>query len=170
MLKTEIKFGIITGTGLCLWILAEYLLGLHSTRMHIGEYTIYFSVIIPMVTIYLGLKEKRDKRLNGKFSFRSGIKAGLMISLIAAIITTLFLIFYFNYINPQYADIGVAFYKGKIIQSGKTAIQQTEELENIKRMFGFINQLLFGVIGTIGTGLIISAGVSYFLKKKHIVS
>ncbi len=165
MLRTEAKFGLLTGIGICLWILLEYMLGFHTTKMHIGRYSMYLVLLIPILTIYLALKEKRDLQLKGKISINNGIRAGLMISLIASIIISVFLIVYFNYINPQYSELGVAYYKEKIILSDKTLIQQTQELDSIKRMFGFINQLLFGIIGTIGIGLFISLIVSIYLKK-----
>lgn len=175
MFRTEAKFGLITGIGICLWILLEYMLGFHTTKMHIGQYSMYFVLLVPVLTIYLALKEKRDLHLKGKISINGGIKSGLMISLIASIIISVFLIIYFNYINPQYSELGVAYYKEKIMLSDKTLIQQTQELDSIKRMFGFINQLLFGVIGTIGVGLFISFIVSVYLKKdglfrKNIIS
>ena len=175
MFKTETKFGLLMGIGICLWVLIEYFLGFHTSKLHIGQYSIYFVTIVPLLTIYLGLKEKRDLQFNGKISLSNGIRSGLMISLIAAIIISFFLIIYFNYINPQYSEIGVAYYKEKILLSNKTLIQQKQELDNINKMFSFINQLLFGVIGTICAGLFISFVVSLYLKKddslrKNIIS
>ena len=168
MFRIELKYGLITGAGICLWIIAEYFLGLHTTQMHLGQYTIYFVVIIPLFTIYFGLKEKRDRHLNGKITINGGIKAGLMISLIAALIISCFLIIYFNYINPQYSELGVAYYKEKLMLSGKTAVEVTQELDSIKRTFSFINQLLFGVIAVMGTGLLISFIMSLYLNKNGI--
>lgn len=168
MFKTEFKYGIITGCLICLWILVEFLSGFHTDRIHIGRYTIYFVAIIPLITIYLGLKKKRDLRSDRRLPLTGGIKSGLMISLIAAVIISIFLTVYFSYINPQYSDFGVAYYKEKLISSGKTSAQVTDELNEIKGTFSFINQLLFRVIGTIGTGLLISFFVSLYLNRDGI--
>ncbi len=165
MLTTEIKYGVMTGTGMCLWILIEFLLGFHTDKMYIGEYTTCFIVFVPLVTLYLGIKEKRDRRNNGQISISSGIKAGLMISLIAAVIIAFFLIAYFNYINPGYAQLGIAYQRQKLIQSGKSTGEIASEMESIKDMFGFINQFLFGTLGVLGTGFIISVALSIFMKK-----
>ncbi len=165
MLKTEIKYGIITGAGICIWLLIEFFLGFHTEKMYIGEYTTYFVVLIPLLTLYMGIKEKRDRINNGQISIGSGIKTGLMISLIATVIIALFLIAYFNYINPNYAEFGVAYQRQKLILSGKSTDEIAGELESIKNMFRFINQLLFGTLGVVGTGFIISIALSLFLKK-----
>ena len=149
--------------------MAEYAAGFHTTRMHIGQYSIWFIAIIPLVIIYMGLKKKRDLTPEGKISLNGGIKSGLMISLISAVIISMFLILYFGYINPQYTELGVAYYKEKLILSGKTSIEVTNELDSIKGMFSFINQLLFGVIGTIGLGLLVSVFVSLYFKKNDAV-
>ena len=63
----------------------------------------------------------------------------------------------------------MAYYKKKIMLSDRITIHDIEELESIKQMFSFINQLLFGVIGTIGTGLLISFGVSLYFKTGGII-
>lgn len=165
MFKYEIKYGIITGVGICIWIFLEFLLGFHTVNMDWGQYSIYFVLIIPIITTYLGIKEKRDNQNGGIISFGGGIKTGLMISLIAAVITALFIIIYFNYINPGFFERGIAFQKEKLILKGKTGKEIGKELKNIRATFSFINQLLFGIIGTVGTGLIISIVLSLFLKK-----
>lgn len=166
MLKTEIKFGIITGAGICLWILLEFLLGFHTIKMDIGECTTYFVVLVPLFTLYLGIKEKRDKRNKGQISINHGIKTGLMISLIATVIIASFLIIYFNYLNPEYAELGIAYQKKKMILRGKTSDEIAAEMERMKNMFGFLNQFLYGTIGAVGTGFLISVALSLFLKKK----
>lgn len=167
MLKTEIKYGIITGLIICFWHLTEFLLGFHSNKMYIGEYTTYFVVIIPLVTLYLGIKEMRDKEKGGYISLGCGIRVGLMISLIASIIFTFYLVIYFNFINSKYFDLSIAYQKGKIITREKTGEKFISEIEQLKFMFSYINQLLFGILGLITSGLIISFTLSMMLKKNH---
>ena len=165
MFRTEIKYGIITGIGICLWILAEYFLGLHTNKMEIGEITIYFAIIIPLITICLGIKEKRDKANKGNISIYNGIKTGLMISLISTVILAIFLIIYFNYINPEYTEMGVAYHKTKMIRRGKSSVEIELETEKIRAMLGYVNQFLFGTLGIIGSGFIISVVAALVLKK-----
>jgi len=167
MFKTEIKYGIITGICICCWHIAEYLFGLHSSRMHIGEFTTYFVVIIPFITLYFGIKEKRDKFNNGHISLGQGIRTGLMISLIGTLIVAVYLVIYFNSINPSFLDLSIAYQKGKMISRGKTAEEIASELGKLKFMFKFVNQLLFGIIGLVTSGFVISFALSMLLKRNH---
>jgi hypothetical protein len=166
IIKYEIKYGAITGAGICLWIIAEYLLGFHTDKMDVGEYSIYFVVLIPLITIYLGIKEKRDRQNKGVISFNYGVRTGLMISLIAAVITSLFIIFYFNFIDPKFFERGVQYQTQKLILKGKTNKEIAGQIENIRLTFSFVNQLLFAILGTVVTGFIISIVLSLILKRK----
>jgi len=167
MFKYEIKYGILTGSGICFWILLEFLLGFHTDKMNIGEYSIYFVVIIPLITIYMGIKEKRDGILNGSISISGGLKTGLMISLIAAVITAVFIVVYFNFIDPGFFERGIAYNAEKLLMQKKTGYEITEKLRDIKAAFSFVNQLLFGILGTVGTGFIITVIYSLVLRKNN---
>ena len=165
MFKYEIKYGILTGAGICFWILLEFLLGFHSDKMNMGEYSLYFVVIIPLITIYRGIKEKRDSIFNGAISLNGGIKTGLMISLIAAVITAVFIIVYFNFIDPGFFERGIAYHAEKLLKQKETGYEITDKLMDIKAAFSFVNQLLFGILGTVGIGFIISIIYSFVLRK-----
>jgi len=165
MFKTEIKYGIITGLFICGWQLIEYSLGFHTDKMHIGEYTTYFVIIIPFITLYMGIKEKRDRINGGHISIGHGIRTGLMISLIATIIMAVFLIVYYNLINPDFFEIGIAYQKEKLMVRGRTSEEIALEMGNLKSMFSFVNRFLFGTLGIVTSGFIISIAVSMFLKK-----
>jgi len=165
MIKTEIKYGIITGLIICLWQLSEFLLGFHTNKMNIGEYTTYFVVVIPIITIYMGIKEKRDKFYGGHISISRGIRTGLMISLVATLIVAVYLVFYFNSINPDFLDISIAYQKGKLLSRGKTGEQISLEMNRLRFIFSFVNQFLYGTLGLLTSGFIISFALSLFLKK-----
>jgi hypothetical protein len=166
MIKTDVKFGILTGFAVCTWILTEFFLGFHTMRLSIGEYSSYFAVIIPMITLYFGIKEKRDHYYGGRITITAGIRTGLMISVISAIITTLFLIVYYNYINPDFIQIGLAFQKHRLMITGRTDLEIIKEMENIRAIFSFTHQILYGILSTIGIGFVLSLAISFILKKR----
>ena len=165
MIKTDVKFGIITGIGICAWILTEYLLGFHTTRLSVGQYSSYFAVAIPLVTLYFGIREKRDNYYGGKITVGAGIRTGLMISVISAIITTIFLIIYYNYINPDFIQIGLALQKHRMLVTGRTEMEIAKEMEKIREIFSFTHQLLYGILSTLGIGFMLSLAFSVLLKK-----
>lgn len=164
MIKTDLKFGIITGITVCAWILIEFFLGFHTTRLSVGEYSSYFAIVIPLVTLYMGIKEKRDRYYKGKITVSAGIRTGLMITLVSAIITTIFLVIYYNYINPDFIQIGLALQKHRIILTGRTELEIAREMEKIREIFSFTHQLLYGILSTLGIGFVISLALSVLLK------
>ncbi|MGH2575679.1 MAG: DUF4199 domain-containing protein [Ignavibacteria bacterium] len=165
-MKTEIKYGLITGIAVCIWILLEFILGFHNEKLEIGKYSGYFATIIPIITLYLTIKEKRDMHLNGFLTLGQGIKTGLIVSLISAVITTLFFMIYNNYINPGWMELAMEWEKSQMMQSGASQTEIAEKIKQYETMYSPTNQLLFGFLATVAVGFILSLIISLILKKK----
>jgi hypothetical protein len=102
--KPELKYGLLNGAAVCLWIALEYLLGFHTTRPEIGTYTGLLSNLIPLTMLFLLLRAKRATVYDGRLSLGSGIGAGLTASFVAALVVYSFLVTYSHYINPTWID------------------------------------------------------------------
>jgi len=103
-MRPEFKYGLLTGAGVCLWIAAEYLLGFHTTHPRIGEYTGYFSTLIPLVFLYLLLRRKQSSAKDGRLTIRQGIASGVVASFLAALIVYGFMLAYNRWIDPDWID------------------------------------------------------------------
>jgi hypothetical protein len=103
-MRPEIKWGLITGISVCLWILMEYVFGLHTTRSGLGAYTGLLSHLIPLTTLYLLLRHKRRQLYDGRLSLASGIYSGMYASLVAGLLIYTFLTAYTHFINPLWID------------------------------------------------------------------
>ena len=103
-MRPELKYGFISGTGLCLWITLEYLLGFHTTRPEIGTYTGLLSNLIPLTILFLLLRAKRAAVYDGRLSLGAGIGTGVLASFIAALLVYSFLVTYTHFINPTWID------------------------------------------------------------------
>lgn len=103
-MSPALRYGLITGGGVCLWILVEFSLDFHTTRPGLGEYSGYFSSAIPLTTLFLLLKGRRDDVANGGLSLGWGVGAGLYASLVAALMVYGFLLAYNQFINPGWMD------------------------------------------------------------------
>ncbi len=165
-MKIEFKYGVISGAGVCAWVLAEYLLGFHNQHLAIGKFTGYLATVIPVVVLYRALKEKRDRQPDGDLATDDGIKAGLVISAIAGVITTAFFWAYKHFINPGWLDRALEFEKAQMANAGATA----ETIDRKVAAFNALNsdeiQIVTGLIGTMVVGLAISLVLTSILKKK----
>ena len=165
-MKPELKYGLLNSAGICLWVLLEYALGFHTTKMAIGQYTGYFSNIIPITMLFLAIRERRDKFNGGTLTFGQGMKTGILISLITAVIATIFMYFYYTAINPHFVELGIEFEKNKLIQSGMSEADIAARLESMKAMYGLPFQLGAILVLTPVVGSVYSAIISAILRRK----
>ena len=103
LIRPELKYGLIAGGGVSLWFFAEYLLGLHTTHLAMGEYTGRISNLIPFIALWVLLK-KMQAGLGPLFTLRRGLWTGLVTSFIAATVIYIFLAVYGRFIHPGWLD------------------------------------------------------------------
>ncbi len=163
--KTELKWGAIIGFGISLWVLLEFLLGFHTTRMEVGQFSGYFSILIPIFALYFGICEKRDKELAGSLRFVEGLKAGFLMILLAALIITAFFYLYNTLINPGWIEHGMVWQQEQLIASGMNETQVTETMSQLRTIYSLQGQLLGAFLGTLLQGLLLSAVITLWLRK-----
>ncbi len=124
-MKPEFIYGLLSGTGVCLWIAVEYWLGFHSTRPEIGAYSGFLSNLIPLTALFLLLRTKRAALYDGRLSLGSGIGSGVLASFLAALLVYSFLVTYSHFINPTWIDqaLELKVTQWRAQQLAETAIQ-----------------------------------------------
>jgi hypothetical protein len=163
-MKPEIKYGIITGLLICLWVMIEYFLGFHTTKFETGKYSGYFATIVPIITIYLLLKNKREF-YNNTLTLKQGLRAGTLMSLITAIITTVFFLIYNHYINPGWMQQAMEWEKNNMLKQGLPQAVIDSQLSKFNSMNTDSAQIVQGLIGTIMMGMIISFFMTLTLRR-----
>ncbi len=162
--KTELKWGLILGLSVSLWIFIEFLAGFHTTRMQYGAYSRYVTSIIPVVCIWFGIKEKK-KQLD-KMKFLQGFASGMAMAFVAALLITGFLYVYNVWINPEWMQNGLAYAEGQLRIDGRNETQIALSLEELKALYTLEGQLFAAFLGTLLQGMIISAGFGYMLRER----
>ncbi|WP_375584720.1 DUF4199 domain-containing protein [Cyclobacterium xiamenense] len=152
----EIKWGIIFALMSLLWMVLERLAGLHDA--HIEQHAIYTNLVaIPAIAIYvLGLLEKRKKFYAGTMSYGQGFKAGLFITLVVTLLSPLTLWLTLSLITPDFLENA----RGYAVESGKM------EQEAADAYFSFTNYLIQGIVGAPIMGILTTAIVAIFTRKK----
>ena len=165
-MKIEIKYGVISGGSVCAWVLAEYFLGFHNQQLALGKISGYLATAIPVVVLYRALKEKRDQQADGELETPAGVRSGLAISAIAAMITTPFLYAYKHFINPGWMENALEFERAQMVRAGASP----ELIERKLAAFNVLNsdgiQIVTGLLGTVVMGLAISLIITSFLNRK----
>lgn len=121
-MNSELKYGLLAGGALCLWIYAEFLLGLHTAHSEIGAYSGYFSNLVPLTALWLLLRKKQAE-FGPLFSLGRGLFAGLLMAFVASLVVYVFLVFYNLVLNPGWLDEAL---KLKVDQLRAAHVPETE--------------------------------------------
>jgi len=101
-MSPEMKYGLLAGTGMSLWLLAEYFLGLHTRHLEIGAYADWGTEIISLVVLWFFLRHKIAVLNRYWFPVWQGILHGALASLVAGLVFCTFMNCYLHFINPDW--------------------------------------------------------------------
>lgn len=154
-MKLELKYALLCGVGLSSWVLVEFMLGFHTTSLEIGQYSGFFSVLIPIILISSALRELQEKN-DGLLPWKNGIEIGFRIAFFSSVIFTLFMILYHNVINPDWIDATVEWQRKKLILGGASDDEIGRFMNMHRRTNSLAMQIVTGFIGSITIGVIIT--------------
>ena len=154
--KIEIKWGIIFTVFTLLWMALERAIGLHDT--HIDKHATYTNLFaIPaIIIVVLALLDKRKNFYNGKMSWKQGFLTGIGITIIILIFTPLSMWTTNTLVTPHYFENVIA----HSVEMGKMTQVQAE------KYFSMGSYILQSMVGATVMGLVTSAIVAFFVKKK----
>jgi len=154
--KIETKWAIIFVIMSLVWMLFEKLSGLHSN--YIDKQAIYTNFIaIPAIAIYVfALLDKRKNFYSSQMTYLQGFISGLVISLIVTILSPLTQIITSKLITPEFFPNAIQY----SVSIGYYTQEAAEKFFNLK------NYIIQGLIGAPIMGIITSAIVAIFTRKK----
>lgn len=155
-IKIEIKWAIIFALMTLLWMVFERSVGLHDTQ--IDKHAVYTNFIaIPAISVYVfALLDKRKNFYHGKMTYLQGFICGLIITLFVTVLSPLTQYITSTIITPDYFENAIAYG----VSTGKTTPEAAEDYFNLE------NYIIQGLIGAPFMGLITTALVAIFTRKK----
>lgn len=162
-LPVEVKYGLLMGIGIALFVLLQYIFGFHTTRLDQGKHLGFLSVLIPVVTIYFLMRRKRDT--SDKYGLGQAVKSGFVASLVSAVLLTGFYALYNSAINPKWPETAVAY---EVKQMQKAGLKQEDIDKNaaqVREFFYLPNQLMSIFTGTTINGTILSVIMGLVVRK-----
>lgn len=154
--STEIKWGVIFTISAILWMVLEKALGWHD--VHIEKHAIYtnFFAVIAIAIFVFALLEKRNKDLGGKMTWFQGVASGMIISVVVAILSPLSQYLTHEFISPDYFTNAINY---AVEHKGMSQ-------KNAETYFSFKSYVLQASFGALGMGVLTSAIVALFVRKK----
>jgi len=138
---------------------------LQTMNATFSTYAKISGALLPVILLIFTLYSYRKEYLGGVMPYQRGLVMGILISVVYAIISAIFLIILVKYINPDYLELLNQVAEEKMLEKGmdEDMIEQAMELSARFRSLGFIT--ISGFIGAIIMGTIYSAIIMIFLKK-----
>jgi predicted neutral ceramidase superfamily lipid hydrolase len=152
----EIKWGFIFSISLLLWMMLEKALGLHDELIEKHAiYTNFFSIVAIAVYV-VALLDKRKNYYSGKMTWLQGFISGVAIAVVVAILSPLTQYITSTVITPEYFPNVIK----ASVELGKMTLEEAE------KYFTLQNYIIQSTLGALIMGVITSAIVALFTRKK----
>lgn len=154
--KIEIKWAFIFALISLVWMFIEKSFGLHDEN--IDKHATYTNfVAIPAILVYVfALLDKRKNYYNGIMTYKESFISGLIITLIVTALSPLTQLITSLIITPNYFENAIKY----SVESGLSTQEAAESY------FTLSNYIVQGLIGAPIMGILTSAIVSFFTRKK----
>jgi hypothetical membrane protein len=154
--KTEIKWGVIFTLVMLLWMVFERLMGWHGENIEQhATMSIIFAVVAIAIYVF-ALLDKRKNDLGGRMTWSQGFASGFWITLVVVVLSPLAQFITHTVISPDFFNNMTNY----AVESGNMTREQAESY------FSMRNYLIQSAVGALGLGVVTSAVVAIFTKKK----
>lgn len=154
--RSEVLWGVLFIVVMLIWMFFEKQMGWHDVNIdkH-ASYTNFFAIIAVLVYV-VALLDIRKKKYGGSMSWKEGFFSGLIITIVAALLSPLAQYISLEVISPEY-------FRNAIDYAVKNKLQTAEEAE---AYFNLQSYVLMAFPFAIITGIITSAVVAIFVRNK----
>ncbi len=162
MLKSAMTTGLFMGIALIIFSLIIYILGIIKPPFWVSilQYLIIIGGII------YGTKKFRDEDLGGEISYSKALGFGILICLVAAIISGIYTILLMTVIDPEFITKFMSVMEAELVSKGMPEDQIEATMKIMSKMQSPTIMAVTAVISLTFMGTIFSLVTSAFLKKE----
>jgi len=166
MKKIVFVFGLIIGTILCANMIVMVNMMYSSTDFKGNDIVGYAAMVVLFSLIFFGVRNYRNKHLDGVISFGKAFKTGALIALVGSTMYVVVWLFYYYLFVPDFIDV----YTSYVLNNCAEADLQTKttEMADFKEMY---KNPLFVILITysevLPIGLVVALVSALILKSKN---
>ena len=164
--KAEIKFALVAVLIIAGWTLLAWQLGWHDKDFTHAQHGKQVSAVAFALSIWLAVRDRRDRRQGGFLTFGEGFQTGMIVSAIAAFLNGAFIAFYSRVLNPGWLQRAWEWQKAGLVAAGKTEQEQGRPNAIANSSGELIFQLVLEPIGTIIMGMLLTTAIAAVLRRK----
>lgn len=166
MKRNILIFGLITGTLLCINMIIMINVMYNATEFKGNDVLGYAAMVAQFSLIFFGVRNYRNKYLDGHISFWEGFKTGALIAFVGSTLYVIVGLLCYYVFVPDFLDVYISHVLNNTPESELAA--KTQEMADFKEMY---KNPLFVVLITyfevLPVGLIVALVSSLFLKKNQ---
>jgi hypothetical protein len=156
-LKIELKWAFIFAIMTLLWMLLEKVSGLHEKHLHYHQYLTNLYAIPAILVMVLALKDKKANFFDGEMTYWQGLRTGLIISIVIALLSPLTQYVISYIISPEY-------FPNVIKLSLETGY--FSNIAEAEAYFNYKNYTIQSAIAAVVMGVVTTAIAMIFVKSK----
>lgn len=99
-MKNALIWGFVIGVLSAAWLFVTHAMGYDTYNDKTAPFE-YFSILIPVIGLFLGIKSYRDSDCGGKMGFLEALIQSFKILLFGGILAVFVAIVYINYVQPN---------------------------------------------------------------------
>lgn len=159
--KSAMVYGLYLALVLTLFSVITYVAGL-ILNPKIG----YVSIALVIIGIVIAQINYRNRELNGVITYGQALGFGVAIMLFAGIISALYTLVLYTFIDPGLIDQMKAAQEDAMLQKGLTPDQIDAAMSMASKMMSPAWMSIMGLVMSVFSGTIISLITSIFIKKQ----
>lgn len=154
MKSIELKGGLILGVVCMSWLYLSFLMGLHESGIVWIQVVVMVNFFITLVGFIMILR--RVTRSEPETNFLEGVRSGVIVAGISAVMAVLTQVVYFKWINPGWTAYMIAESRRHYSNLGLEAEQVETMAENAEKTFGLLSYAIQAGLGALFTGTVFS--------------
>jgi amino acid transporter len=166
MKKNVLTYGLIIGIILCIHMVLLVNVIYNNPNVKANDIVGYAAMVVMFSLIFFGVRNYRNKQLNGIITFGKAFKTGALIALVGSTIYVIVWLFYYYLFVPDFIEV----YTERVLNtcSPSDLEAKTEQMASFKEMYKnplFIILITYSEVLPIG--LVVALVSALILKKKQ---
>lgn len=170
MRRNVIIFGSVLGIILCINLIYMVNQCYNNPDFKSNDVVGYAAMIVVFSLTFFGIRNYRNKELNGVISLGQAFKTGALIAIVGSTMYVAFWLFYYYLFVPDFLDKYIPHVLKEAARNGATPTElaeTTKEMENFREMYkNPLFVILISYVEVLPVGLAVAFVSSLILKRK----
>jgi len=160
----ELRWGLIIGAANLVWLYASYFLGMHTNGLAWIQVAGLSGVLISVVGYVLALRALVRER--PEITYLEGLKSGVLVAGIVALIAVVAQVGYFVLINPDWTEYMVEETRRHYQGTGATREEIDSWAEDARTTFSLGSYATQAALGSLVVGIVSCAIIMAFVRRR----